>query len=522
MQKKLKLGIIIDENYIEKWIYDLINEISICDFADIVTIIKTKKDGGNFFNKKIPYLLKLFKSLDQKRLRKNDDILQKISIDEISKEILKIELESIAKEKEKLKNTSLDLLINFSDKDTPIEILPLPKHGVWEICYDSYNFKIPALFEILRYKNSFKVYLKKRTSNVGEEEVIFSTDCEIVKTSLYETKKKFAQIAYTILLSELKKLHVIGKCNFTNNDKLENNLSKISNLTFLAKLLKIFFCRTKEILLSKKYLNQWTLLYSTDKNEKNIANFKKIIPPKDSFFADPFAYYKDNKYYVFFEECPFNTKKGFISVLTIDEKGNHSKPETVLRDSNHYSYPFLIEENGKLYMIPESPDVKQINIYECIDFPLKWKFKKTLIDNIRAADTTIIKKDGKYWLFTGFSKQKYLSGNGQMYIFYADSLFSENWKPHPLNPVIISRKNARMAGGIFEQNGELFRPSQNCLKHYGESININKIIKLNEKEYEETIVSKILPEWERQVISCHTINQCNKLTVIDAEIRRKK
>ena len=54
--------------------------------------------------------------------------------------------------------------------------------------------------------------------------------------------------------------------------------------------------------------------------------FKKIIPPKDRFYADPFLIEFDN-YYIFIEELMYNTKKGHISVIKMDDQGNYDRPK---------------------------------------------------------------------------------------------------------------------------------------------------------------------------------------------------
>ena len=47
--------------------------------------------------------------------------------------------------------------------------------------------------------------------------------------------------------------------------------------------------------------------------------------------------------------------------------------------------------DSELYIMPESSSNNTIDLYKCIDFPYKWK-KKTLIDNILAVDSNLIKK----------------------------------------------------------------------------------------------------------------------------------
>ena len=48
---------------------------------------------------------------------------------------------------------------------------------------------------------------------------------------------------------------------------------------------------------------------------------------------------------------------------------------------------------------------------------------------------------------------KELQLHNELYLFYSDNLLSQNWKSHPMNPVISDVKRARPAGKILELNG---------------------------------------------------------------------
>jgi hypothetical protein len=85
--------------------------------------------------------------------------------------------------------------------------------------------------------------------------------------------------------------------------------------------------------------------------------------------------------------------------MELDQKGNYTKPKTIIENDYHMSYPFIIEEDGKLYLIPETAANNSVDIYECIEFPYNWRFKQTLMKGIQALDSTILKHDNKYWLF---------------------------------------------------------------------------------------------------------------------------
>ena len=44
-------------------------------------------------------------------------------------------------------------------------------------------------------------------------------------------------------------------------------------------------------------------------------------------------------------------------------------------------------------MCPETSEKNEIRIYECVKFPIKWKYSRTLIKNIYAVDTILFQKN---------------------------------------------------------------------------------------------------------------------------------
>lgn len=59
------------------------------------------------------------------------------------------------------------------------------------------------------------------------------------------------------------------------------------------------------------------------------------------------------------------------------------------------------------------------------------------------------------------------------------------------------------------------RLTQNCSGHYGYGFNICEITKLTDTNYKEKIVSKAESKWDKNIVSTHTINYENGLTIID-------
>jgi hypothetical protein len=247
-----------------------------------------------------------------------------------------------------------------------------------------------------------------------------------------------------------------------------------------------------------------------------------MVPPIDRFWADPFVIERDNKFYIFVEEFVYNRNKGHISVISVDINGNYSKPTKVLEKSYHLSYPFLFKEGSDLYMIPETKQNKTIDLYKCVEFPFKWTFETTLIKEIEAVDSTIIYRDNKYWLFTNIAANKGASNFDELYVFSSKTLDYGSWEPHPKNPVVSDVKQARPAGGFFEYQNNLYRPSQNNTIRYGYGMKINKVVELNELNYEEIPVNEIFPNWDDDIIATHTLSSDGKITVIDGLLKRKR
>jgi len=273
------------------------------------------------------------------------------------------------------------------------------------------------------------------------------------------------------------------------------------------------------------YFKQWILLFKLSSHNSistSFFQFKKIVPPKDRIWADPHVLRRNNKYYIFIEELVHSLKKGHISLIVMDDKGSYTEPVKVLERDYHLSYPFIIEDNGELYMVPETAENNTIELYKCTLFPSKWELKIILIDNIIAVDSTIIFKDGKYWLFANVVRNKGASSLDELFLFSSEKLVSNNWISHPQNPIVSDVKQSRPAGNFFIYKDNLYRPSQNCSKRYGYGMRINQVIELTETNYQEKVVDSIFPNWERNLQSTHTISSVNNLTVIDALIKRRK
>ena len=261
-----------------------------------------------------------------------------------------------------------------------------------------------------------------------------------------------------------------------------------------------------------------------NKISTSFSKFQEITPPKDRFWADPFVIYKNQQHHVFFEEFLNSKNNGHLSVMIVDNNGNHSKPVKILERDYHLSFPSIFEFENTLYLIHGTihNSNSYVELFKCEDFPFKWTYDRKLITNIPLVDTTMFFYNKMWWIFACKAENDGTSQSNELMLFYSDSPLSKNWYPHPLNPVVSDIANARPAGKIFKMNDKIIRPAQNCFQVYGNGFSFNEIIKLNENQYEEKQLELFQADWKNDLIGLHTFNYDHGCTVIDTRRKRNR
>jgi hypothetical protein len=141
---------------------------------------------------------------------------------------------------------------------------------------------------------------------------------------------------------------------------------------------------------------------------------------------------------------------------------------------------------------------------------------------VKAVDTTLFYWKGKWWMFTAIAEQEAAFPQVELFLFYANELFTDQWNPHPMNPIVSDIKRARGAGSIFQKDGRLFRPSQDCSGSYGRGFDLNEIGVLSETEYCERTVQSVRPDARIKALGIHTYAHQEALTVLDILTRQPK
>lgn len=235
--------------------------------------------------------------------------------------------------------------------------------------------------------------------------------------------------------------------------------------------------------------------------------------PGTRFFADPFPVTWQGKTCVFFEDLDHRLGKGVISAMAFDARGPIGEAMPVLEEPWHLSYPFVMEDEGQLWMVPESSLSGSVPLYRCIEFPLRWERAGTLLDGIEAADATIFRHAGRLWM-TAATRPGRGGYSDTLAIFHAARLTGP-WEEHRLRPVLMDVAAARPAGAVVERDGQLWRPIQDCRRGYGRSLALGRIDRLDPETFSQTVVARIDPGAVWPGGRLHTLNRTGRLECID-------
>jgi len=280
----------------------------------------------------------------------------------------------------------------------------------------------------------------------------------------------------------------------------------IEKLFFKKWIIGVFRADIKEIIRSKTFdpCIKWLHMGSNDK-----------------YYADPFILFPtDENIKILLEEFSFKNDYGKISLLTLDKKFKQVNKKALLDTKNHISYPFIFSENNKIYIFPEAGRSGRLSCYEYDPVNESIGFLKDIVD-LPLCDASILKQNGKYWIFGTLSEIEPVTERITDYklcVFFSDRLLGP-YIPHPCNPIKYGLDGARQAGNFIEVDGVTYRPAQNCKKQYGESITIYKITELNENNVDEEPYMNICINGKNRsnygMHTIHTINVMDDIIVVD-------
>ncbi len=164
--------------------------------------------------------------------------------------------------------------------------------------------------------------------------------------------------------------------------------------------------------------------------------------------------------------------------LAVSNDGVHWQyKQIVLDEPFHLSYPYIFKWSDRYYMIPESGDVCEVRLYETIEFPLKWRYVKTLLYGCYR-DPSIFYYKSVWWMYL-------YEEEGVLRLFFAYDLTGQ-WKEHPMSPIVRCNNSiARPGGRVLVLGDRIIRFAQDDHLTYGRQVLAFEVLKLSLTEYEE-------------------------------------
>lgn len=545
MRHKLRLGLLIGNWNIPAWQFDMLAEVVESDYASIELVIQSDSTTCKENRRRLPaYIFRAFHRHETMRPA-GIDACDISAANQLLSQVERMTIPSghgAGQARERIsiiadiKLRELDLILALDNISAVDSLVDVCRHGVW---YYSYGYPATAeidlswigFMEVLGRKPFIQSALMVRSSEFKDDRKAYESFSSVSPFSHTRTRSEHLWKIRAFVPRVLRQLHNYGDEKFIERlggeacaaqPKRPPPPKKPSALRILASLIGYAWWRIKLKISRRSYTKKWTLMFQIGGDSRDLTKYRIIRPPEEWFWADPFAVRKDDRYYVFFEEASVESGHGHLSVICIDDSGNCSQAQTILERPYHLSYPFIFEWKQSMYMIPETADNRTVEVYRCKAFPNEWELECTLMEDVSAYDATLFEHCGTWWLFANIKEHDGASSWDELCLFSSDHPLSNDWRPHPMNPVISDVRVARPAGRMILRNGRLLRPSQNSSYRYGYGLNFCEVLELSESIYRERLIECIEPDWDLSVEALHTYNECDDLTVIDVVHRTRR
>ncbi len=520
---KIKFGLMLNGMNLYPWqikVYEEILQTGLAECCLLIIKNEVKEEPKSIFRKlNQPHLFfeqfkknklnpTLYKSIPTSIL---DNIQQlRVTPTKVGKSSEELNMEDI----QGIKSKNLDFIIRFGFGIIKGEVLNSAKWGIWSFHHGNeqeFRGGPPGFWEIMKGQKTQGVILQRLGEKLDAGKIILKREYAVISHSYIENVSKL-MVQSADMPAQAIKMMATGSLII---DEIKTIPTKApiykypSNLQFVKFLFILLKNKIKFSWIRLMRQENWIIGYRL----LNEENYKFIAPARDGeYYADPFSFCDEQKNYIVAEHYSYRTKKGTIVLIQPGQR----QTKTIIEKDTHLSYPFIFEENGIIYLMPEESNDGKLNLYKWNSTNKTFEFYTTILE-LPCIDASILKHDGTYYLFLGL---KGLLPNEKLFIYHSTQLEGP-YSPHMANPVKVSPAGSRMAGPFYYQNDVLIRPSQYSVEHYGEKIIFHKINVLNNFEYNEEFHSELKPT-NNAPFKCglHTYHKNINFEVIDLKRRK--
>ena len=550
----LRIGLLLNcRNEIPAFVAKIIEDIQASNFAKIECLIV--RNTADVVTRSHPRSFSFLRYISDSRLRERllyrlylrldarikpaDDPLAGIDSPELLSGVETIAAKLMedrfaAEALETIRSKDLDVILQFGFDVPHNELLKVARHGVWSYHHGDPEFYrgAPSHFWELREASPLSGVVLRV---VGEDSDFGLVLCR----SLFATERtlSLSRNRYTpywgsseMIIRKLNELHQFG-WEYVRDRAIPPAAYKGKRCPYVTPTNRDMIQWLGPILLKKvlsspfrrKTVQHWRVasrvnsqpLYEVD-SESDSSGFRWIEAPKGHYWADPFPFEHQDRYWAFFEDYSYKEKRGSIACSEVSPQGELGPPLLCLDHAGkHYSYPYIFRAGSEIFMVPESFDSDSVDLYHCCQFPDQWVREATLFEG-KFVDTTIWEHEGLWWMATTSADPN--PGAGCLLLFYSASLAGD-WHFHPANPISTDIRYLRCAGRVIQMQNRLIRPSQSGAPDYGYSITFNEITELSTRQYSERPLKTITPEAWAGLAGIHTYNRAGNVEFIDGRSR---
>lgn len=549
----LRIGLLLDDTKLSRFSARIIEDIQASNFARLELLVfknapappaaaahNSSKPAGlrkRIFDPKLRSraLYELYLRFD-KRKKPGTHPLDRIDGTQLLDGIESMEVEPAGKKfvhrfpeeaLERIRAKNLDVLIRFGFNILHGGILQAARYGVWSYHHgdnDYYRGGPAHFWELAEASPLSGVILQVLTEEL-DGGLVLCKSLFPTKATIFASANRYAPYwgSTEFVIRKLNELHQFGWEHLQKNavppapyQGKRKLYHKPTNLDMARWLGPVLLKKAIQYPFPRRSIQHWQMAIRATRKPLfetgNLEGFRWIEAPKGHFWADPFGFEHAGKNWIFFENYSYAKKRAWIDCAEISAEGELISPTTCLDTADrHYSYPHIFRAESDIFMVPESYDSKQVDLFRCEEFPTRWVRERTLLRG-RFVDTTIWQQDGLWWLLTTRAEPDPRAGC--LLLFYADSLTGQ-WRFHAANPVSTDARFNRGAGRVFQAGDRWIRPSQTSSPIYGYSFSLHDITKLSPTKYSERLLTTVTPAFWKGFCAVHTYNRVGNFELID-------
>ncbi len=434
------------------------------------------------------------------------------------------------KDLERLRACNFDVLIRLGNGILRGELLKLPRFGVLSFHHGDNRVNRggpPGYWEVHGCHDSTGFIIQRLTEELDGGEVLFR-GCVQTRPPFLRNNDLLMRESTSSLVRLLVDLARNRQMPPARDDvpythRLLRSPTVLESAQYLKRQVGLWGGKVVRRLAGRR--TRWGVAIQSSHWRKAVFWRATFLPnPPGHFLADPFVVTRNDRTVVFVEDYSQSTSKANIVAyeLTATDPGgpaNTRRLGIALEEPFHLSFPYLFTYDGELYMCPETQQQREVRIYRCLDFPLRWELATIVMRDVDMVDTMLFEHDGRWWMLTnmvpGGATGSLNDCYAELHAFHADSPFATSWTPHPLNPLIVDSERARN-GGLLYDKGQLFRVAQRYgYDRYGAGATVFRIDELSTTVWRETPITTLTPDFHKGLTGTHHLHSNGQWTVLD-------